>query len=474
MSPRPARRQGKQSAWLPRALPANLPLYLGLADRIAEDIAAGRLAPGARLPTHRQLAAILDIDLTTVTRGYAEARRRGLLTGQVGRGTFVRPDAVVRGGDTFRSGGAVEDLSLNLPPRLDPDLPAIALADTLERLARAVHLDSLTLYQNNAGMEPHRMAGAGWVDLRVPGAAAERVVVTAGAQHAIVALLSSLARPGDLVVTEGLTYPGFLGAAEQLGLRVRGLPMDEEGIRMDALRAAFRQGARLLYTTPTLHNPSTITMSPARRTAIARAARQFGVPVIEDDVYGVLVGRAPDPLTIELPDLSYFIASLTKAVAGGLRIGYVLCPSEEATERVAAAIRVTTWMAPPLMAEVASDWIRTRTARQILQANREEARKRQDSASRILAPWSWRGGGSGYHGWLELPQGWSSADFVAQARRAGVAVTPADAFTAPGFPVPAAVRLCVGGSETLAALEQGLQKVAELLAVGPRASSHVM
>src|SRR5687768_747008 len=109
--------------WSPRTLRDDAPVYLALADRIAEDVAAGRLPPGSRLPTRRELAAQLDVDLTTVTRGYAEARRRGLLLGRVGRGTFVRGNVPVPGARPFGDPDAVTDLSQNLPPRLEPDLP---------------------------------------------------------------------------------------------------------------------------------------------------------------------------------------------------------------------------------------------------------------------------------------------------------------------------------------------------------------
>ena len=233
-------------------------------------------------------------------------------------------------------------------------------------------------------------------------------------------------------------------------------------------------GARLLYVTPTLQNPTTISMPSARRAALARVAREFDVRIIEDDVYGILADDAPAPVATHAPELTYFISSLTKAVAGGLRIGYVSCPTASDADRVAAGVRVSTWMAPPLMAHIASRWVRSRTAREILRANRAEATRRQALATRLLSAFNWHATRFSYHGWLVLPDGWSTAEFVAQARRANVAVTPGDAFAVSGRCEPAAVRLSLTAIRNRDDLEDALGRVARLLELGPRTTASVM
>jgi DNA-binding transcriptional MocR family regulator len=419
------------------------------------------------------LAHALDVDLTTVTRGYAEARRRGLLVARVGRGTFVRD---ISGGRAQRieDADALTDLSQNLPPQLEPDLPAASLTATLVELSKSLDASALLRYQDNAGMHSHREAGAAWVSQRVPGADPARVVVTNGVQHGISVALSRLASPGEVVMTEALTYPGFRSAAEHAHLQVRGLEMDNDGITEDAFDRACRDGARLLYVTPTLNNPTTISSSPRRRAALARIAREHGVRIVEDDVYGMLPDDPPAPLATHAPELTYFLSSLTKTAAGGLRIGYVLCPTAAEADRVAGEVRVTTWMAPPLMAHIASRWVRSRTGRDLLKANRAEAARRQTIAARILSPFRWRAQRYSYHGWLELPDGWTTAEFVAQARRARVAVTPGDAFAVSGRCEPPAVRLSVTACPDREALEQSLKRIARLMELGPRASTSVM
>jgi DNA-binding transcriptional MocR family regulator len=196
--------------------------------------------------------------------------------------------------------------------------------------------------------------------------------------------------------------------------------------------------------------------------------------MIEDDVYGILADDPPAALATHAPELTYFLSSLTKAVAGGLRIGYVLCPTAAEADRVAGGVRVTTWMAPPLMAQIASRWVRSRTARDLLRANRAEAARRQTLAGRILSRFRWHSQRFSYHGWLELPDGWTTAEFVAQARRARVAVTPGDAFAVSGRCEPPAVRLSVTACPERSALEQSLERIAKLIELGPRASTSVM
>jgi DNA-binding transcriptional MocR family regulator len=429
------------------------------------------LTAGARLPPQRSLAEALGIDFTTVTRGYAEAERRGLVLGEPGRGTFVRAGDVA---ERARSAaGNVVDLSMNFPPQHDADLAATQLRDTLSGVTRLSDVYPLLAYQDTAGMESYRAAAARWLGSRGVVPDPSRVVLTCGAQHGLTVLLMILMKPDETVLTEVVTYPGFKALAESLHLRVVGLPLDDDGIDPDAFKKACRAGAKVLYVTPTLHNPTTLTWSQARRAAVARIAVSYGVRIIEDDVYGPLAAGAPAPLATFATENTYFVTSLTKAVAGGLRVGYVFSPSRAETGRVAAGVRMTTWMAAPLMAHIASDWIRSGVAKKLLESNRAEASRRQAVAKRALRTWDFKGARGSYHGWLTLPRGWSSAAFAAESRRRGVVVAPVDAF-AVGTGAQAAVRLSLTAAADTGALEAALARLSELLEVGPRGAGDVM
>src|SRR5687768_11274351 len=249
-------------SWTPRLPAETQPLYVALADAIADDAESGRLAPGTRLPTHRALAKTLGVDVTTVSRGYAEARRRGLVVGHVGRGTYVRGARPVTAARSIR---ALIDLTVNLPPE-----PSDACDDAMRRsladLSRSPSLAALLVYAPLGGSEAHREAGVTWCGVRGISASVDRVLVCGGAQQAVNAILSAHCEPGDVVLTEALTYPGFLAATRALRLRVVGVALDRDGIVPDALVQACRaHRPKVLLTTPTLQNPTASIMPLARR-----------------------------------------------------------------------------------------------------------------------------------------------------------------------------------------------------------------
>lgn len=277
------------------------------------------------------------------------------------------------------------------------------------------------------------------------------------------AVLSGLLRPGDLVVTESLTYPGMKALAGLLHLRLQGIAMDEHGLRPDAFRAACRRGSvKALYCVPTLHNPTTAVMPEARRREVVAIARQNDVLIVEDDVHGPLIVDRPPLLAALAPDITIHVSGTAKTLAPGLRIGYILAP-QSLVPRLATAIRTTTWMAAPLLAEVASVWIRDGTADRILAGNRKESAARHGLAVSVLGRFQIQAHPAAHHIWLQLPESRRSETFAEQARRAGVAVTPAQAFVVGGGAAPRAVRVCLGVARDLTQLEKGLRILAGVL-----------
>ena len=441
------------------------PRYKAIADCLAADLQAGRLAPGDRLPTHRELAEQLELTVGTVTRAYAEAERRGLVRGEVGRGTYVaeqdaRYDPLL---EPARDPAGMIDLGLNLPLYAeDPDL-----AGALRDLGRRRDLASLLCYQPFAGHDRYRQAGADWIARHGLEVAPEQVVITAGAQHAIVVALGALGRAGDVVLSEELTYPGLKTAATLLGLEVAPVAMDADGLMPDELdRVAGETGARLLYCMPTLHNPTTRTMSAARRREIAAVARRRGLTLVEDDVHGLLDTAHASPLASLIPERTVYIASTSKVVAGGLRVAYVAAPGD-LVERLAFAVAASLWALPAISLELAALWIEDGTAAAVTGRKREEAAARQELARRVLPEAQFQEAARSYFLWLELPEPWRSDDFVRAARKRGVIVSPAEAFAAGQAAPPAAVRVSLSSPRTREDLETGLRTLAELLARGP-------
>jgi DNA-binding transcriptional MocR family regulator len=443
--------------WVPDIQGRPGPLYLLIADALAEDARSGRLRPGSRLPTHRELAERLGVTVGTVTRGYAEAARRGLLSGEVGRGTFLRgPQPELAPAPSSSSPGLV-DLSLNLPPPLDESQAGL-LSRTLEALARQ-DVSALLDYATEGAAAAHREAGAAWMRLAGLDADPGRVLVSSGSQHALTVVLSALLRPGDLVLTEALTYPGVKGVARVLNLRLQGVPMDAHGLDPDALEAACRSHApRALYVIPTIHNPTTVSLGEPRRREIVRVARAHGLTIIEDDVHRLLAEQAPAPLAALFPEGVCYLLGTSKTLAPGLRVGFVHAP-EPLTARIAAGIRATTWMAAPLMVEIAARWLRDGTGLRLLKQRRDEARARQRLAAEALSGLRLDAHPTAHHAWLHLPEPWRAESFAAEARRHGVGVTPAQLFQVGRAAAPHAVRLGLGAPRTREELSRGLERL---------------
>ncbi len=450
--------------WLPDLDHFPGPRYRAIADALEAATAEGELAPGTRLPTHRELAERLGVTVGTVTRAYAEAERRGLTEGTVGRGTFIRARRTVPTvARAYREPGVI-DLGLN-QPTLGPHAEALAAA--LARLAGEPDLERLLGYDAGTTVEAHQRAAARWLAGLGLDAQPGQIVITCGARHALLAAMTALAEPGDVLLTEALGYRGIHAAAAQARLRIEPVAIDAEGLIPDALEAACRaHRPRLLACVPTLHNPTAAVMPGERRRAVAAIAREFDLLILDDDVYGFCVEDRPPPLTSFAPERSCYINNASKALAPGLRLGYAVAPPALA-ERIAATVRGSVWMPPPLMLEIATRWIEDGTAAQLMRWQIDESRARQALAERFLGRWPYARQPAGCHLWLPLPEPWCVGDFVAAARAQGVAVAPAEAFVVGRGAVPQAVRLSVTVPPSRDALESGLRRLAGLLESGP-------
>lgn len=446
--------------WLPELDPEG-PSYLAISRALEADIRSGRLPDGSRLPTHRALARALGVNVGTVSRAYAEARRRGLVSGEVGRGSFVRqpsgPLLTPRPGAT----PARIDLGANVPLRR----PAPDLRAALRALAERDDLETLAGYGDPGGSARVRTAGAAWLARLGIATTPDRVAVCAGSQHAILAALSTLAGPGETVLAESLTYPGFLAAARLLGLRVRPVRMDREGIVPEALEAACAERPRLLYCMPDLQNPTTAVLPPARRRAVAEIARAHDLAIVVDDVLGPLVEAGP-PLASLAPELVVTIAGVSKLLLPGLRTAFVAAPARHVA-RLGEMIWASTWMASTLGAEIVAGWIEDGTADAIVAARRREIDLRTDLARRLLRGLRCHTRPGAPHLWLELPPGQEPARVAATLLDQGVVVVAAEDFAVPPAAAPRAIRISLSAAQDLPALRQGLEIVSATLGAAP-------
>ena len=452
--------------WTPTLQGREGPRYAAIADAIEADVASGRLAPGDRLPPQRELARRLELDFTTVARGYVEAAKRGLLESTVGRGTFVRRKAMVRGEAGPRRSRA--DFSMNMPPEPeDPDL----LARMREGFKSAAEdLDSLLRYQGFGGSPLDREAAASWLGRRALVPAQERIFLAPGAHGAMVGIFSLLVKSGETILCEEITYPGVRAIAAQLGFRLVGVATDGDGVIPEALDEAIRTHApKAIYLNPTLQNPTTITIPERRRDAICDIARRRATPIVEDDAYGFIPSHGPPPLAAIAPDICWHIAGLAKCIGAGLRLAYVVAPDARAAWSFNAAMRALCVMASPIAAAVATRWIHDGTADTILRFIRAESMARERIAAKWLEPGTYLSDPLSFNVWLPLQNGWTRSVFAQQVRSTGLGVVPSDAFVATGA-APEAVRVGLGGPLSRSQIERGMELIAHTLETKPEAA----
>jgi len=435
--------------------------YKSLVDTFAEAIRSGSLAPGTRLPTHRQLAAEHGLALVTASRVYTELEAMGLVSGETGRGTFVREISLPPGqgsGQMTVTAGML-DLNFNYP-----SLPGQAdlLRTALRQLALSGDLEALLRYQPHAGRGHERATVARHLLSRGLTVDAEQVLVVSGAQHGLAVTLMTLLKPGDVIAVDALTYSGFKVLAETLHLEMLAIPVSASGPDLDALHSLCRKRpVRAVYCMPTLHNPLGWVLSLAQREHLVSIARQHNLMIIEDAAYAFLAEDAPPPLATLAPERTVYVGGLSKSVATGLRVGFIAAPLAW-VKPLERTIMATTWNVPGVMSAIAVAWIEDGTVAQLEAKKREDARARQAVAAEVLQGLGYVSHPASYFLWLPLAED-ARADQVAMSlQREGICVSTAEPFAVSAH-VPHALRLALGSVE-MGALREALVKVRRAVA----------
>ena len=416
--------------------------YKAVVDRYAQAIRSGQLPAGSRLPTHRTLAADERLSLATATRVYRELEEMGLVSGETGRGTFVRDLSLPPGHGVDQQVVAADVVDLNFNY---PSLPAQgdALREALRQLAMAGDIDSHLRYQPHAGRLAERDIIARHLTCQHFAPDAENVLIVNGAQHGLAVTVMGLLRPGDVVAVDALTYSGFKVLAALYHLELAAIPCGAEGPDLQALHALCQQRrVRAVYTMPTLHNPLGWVLNTGQRQALADLARQHDLLIIEDAAYARLVSRPPPPVVSYAPERTVYVTGFSKNIATGLRVGVVISPPRYRPE-IERAIRATTWNTPTLISSLICAWIEDGTVARFETQKRQDARQRQQVAREVLCGLPVVSHPDSYFVWLPLGEE-SRADRLANAlmeRR--ISVSTAEPFCVSAT-IPQALRIALG------------------------------
>lgn len=431
--------------------------YVKLADTIAAEIASGTLRPGDRLPPQRDFADQRQIAVSTAGRVYAELLRRGLVVGEVGRGTFVS-------GETRRGAAAARephdariDLEFNYP--ILPD-QADLIARSLTGLDRPAELGAALAQATSGGTPAIRGVAAAHLSQHGWSPTPDQLVFTGNGRQSIAAAVAAVVPTGGRCGVEALTYPFIKGIAARLGISLVPLALDAGGVRPDSVQKAHREGAlSAIYIQPAIQNPLGMTMNTARREELLRVVQKLAIPVIEDNVYGFLDDGPP--LAALAPDTCIVIDSLSKKVAPGLTLGFIV-PPRRLRESVMSSVRSGGWTASGFAFAAAQRLMNDGTVAELARLKRIDAIARQQVAIDCLSGFDIQTNGKCFHLWLTLPPHWRSQMLVAAAARRDIALTPSTTFAVSSGHAPNAVRLALA-APTIDQLDAGLRTLGAIL-----------
>ena len=433
-------------------------IYKSLAEQLEQDIASGKLLPGTMLPPQRELADYLDINLATVAKAFKICSEKGILSSAVGRGTYVAYNAAARISSSFDEKDEVIEMGVMMPETIQQEEINALLKEILGEgdygrfFQYSIHVDS---WQRSAAADLLGQYGCS-----VP---PERVCFSNGAQNILAAIMGGTFRPGDRIGTDPFVYAGLKGIASMFGVRL--VRVDSEGGEMteDGIRYAVRnEGIRALYIMPDCQNPTTHMMSVEGRGMIARVADELGLIVIEDSMDRIVQENVRASVYSMIPDRTFFVLSLSKAINPALRLAYTAVPEKylEATETALYNMNLSL---SALLLEIASRLIVSGRIDDVVRQRRAGIRERNAITDKILAGYDIRGNDLNLGRWLILPDGMTGAAFEEAAMQRGVSVYGSGRF-AVGAEMPCeAARIAICSPSDTDKLKKGLGILKEIL-----------
>lgn len=453
--------------WPPQREDLVRPVYYSLAQRLVSAVEAGEFAAGTQLPTHRALAFDLGLSVQTVSRAYEELARLGVISGHVGRGSFVlaRPTDTPLPWHRLTRGDGVIDCSMLVP--VTGEIHAERFSCALRQMADDLPYAALFSFRPRETLRDHCDKVRDWLvgcGLDLDGS--DRILATNGNTAAMTCALMTAAMPGDQVVTEELSHHTLKSLCASLGLKLTGLAMDEQGLLPDGFeRACLKGPVKVLYVMPAGLGPTAAMMTAERRTALVEIARRHNVWIIENDAWGPLQPNRAVPIAELAPERTFYFTGMSKCILPGLRIAWLVTP-ESMLHAARSRHLITNWMATPIIAEIASRWIADGTATELLNWQRTQLARRNGLVDRVLYGVPHQSCPVGMHVWLPLPEVWSEEEFVAFARNDGVAVAAGANFAIDRARSHRGIRICIGvGTE--AELEEGLLALVRLISITP-------
>jgi len=443
------------------------PVYRQLANQISELVKSAKLNPGDRLPPHREIARLVDVNVTTVTRAFAVLQKSGIVEARPGKGSFIKsPDSkiVPRSGVTDDSG--LCDLSIN---RAATDAYLRAVEDLLPSLASDPRFSTIQDYHPPEGELQIRKAMAKWLSNTTGHNDSSRLVVVNGCQHGLSCVVDAIAQSGDVILADAVTFHGFISICASKGIILKSVATDHDGMSPSAFEEACqRYSPKAVFLMPNLHNPTNVTLSEKRRDGLAIIARQNAVFIIEDDVCGPLIKNPLPTIASKHPDITFYVSSFSKCVAAGIRLGVVSAPIKN-VEDVSAMLRINCWSTNTLVGLVITKLIENGTLDAIISEQANELKERHEILKSTLPSELLNSQPASPFAWIRLPSPWRGDSFSRAAVNAGVCVLSGEVFGLDRDQAPVhAIRINTNAARSQKELQLAASVINNLLKSGHR------
>lgn len=456
--------------WSPKFIDTDKVLYIAIADAIETDINNGILRANEKMPPQRSIAKIIGVNLTTISRAYKEAERRGLISGIIGKGTFVskktklislqenlNDDEIIELGTI----GAIRDDEYNL-------------SELLEEIAKKEDLNDLFDYIPSQGMLEHRKIASNWINQYGVKSSTENTVVCAGAMHAINCCLLGIFRYGDRIAVDSLTFTGFKNSAQFNNIKLEPVLMDSEGMVPEELENLCQKfQIKGIYLMPNIQNPTATSMSNSRKEAVAKIILKYNLILIEDDIYNFTNLSAKTALSSLVPENGIFICGLSKTFFPGLRIAFVSVP-EQYLYKFVQAVTNTIWMTPPICAEITTRLINSKIILNLIRNKNNIIISRIKIVRDILKDFDFLMAENGMFLWLNLPEFWSPLELENIALINKVRIIPAYKFYVGNQTPPKGIRISLVSVKNNEQLIKGLNILVKILKQNPQMMLPIM
>lgn len=446
--------------WKPDISTISGPLYKALADLLEEDIKNGVLKPGDKLPPQRELADFLDVNLSTISRTFKLCEQKGLISGEVGRGTYISSDANVN--STLLNPANTKNL-IEMGATYPPYAQNKYVIKFIENMLRQSNSDKFLEYSSPCGTLAQKSSGAKWLKKINLNITEENILLASGGQNALCAVLSSLFQSGDRIGTDPLIYSGVKTLAKMLGIQLVPIMQEMNEMSPIALKNYCKNNElKGIYLIPDHQNPTTHSMSLKTRKEIAEVAKEYNLIVIEDGINSMLIENHIIPIAALAPEQTIYISSISKVLCAGLRVSFIAAPHIY-QKTLESALYNINMMVSPFNAEIVHQLINSPIGDKIVRDRREMVLERSNLTYAILNGFDILGDKYCNFRWLMLPEGWNGKIFETCAKNAGVQVYCAERFAIGNTSVPAAVRISITAPKDLTELEKGLNIIKSIL-----------